>query len=247
MRRDMPNRVAIYFHELEAHQRPAFRDAIRALKDLGHRTVGPEEYLAAKPGEKLLFVSFDDNYRSWHEARAVLDETGIRATFYTNTLPFRDRCDAAELARYFDRIAFRGNRVTLSTLELKELVRDGHTIGCHSHTHYRVSDLSVDQWDAEIRQSKRILEDLTGMEIANFAFPYGMRPCFSPALHDYCRSIGFRTIAAAIPAMLHVGVEAGDYIHRSGWRFGESLATNLIDLAVDGRHFERWTGRSAIG
>lgn len=245
--RDLPDRIAIYFHELEAHQRAAFRDAIRALLDRGYRTVDPAAYVAGRPGEQLLFVSFDDNYRSWHGSRGVLDAVGIRATFYTNTLPFRDRCSEAAIARYFDRIAFRGECVSLSKAETKEIAADGHTIGCHSHTHFRVSDLPETAWDAEIRQSKVMLEDLTGREVADFAFPYGMRRCFTPAQHAYCRSIGFRTIAAAIPAMLHVGIEPGAYIHRSGWRLADSVSANIADLAVDGRLFERWTGRSAIG
>ena len=94
----MPNRVAIYFHELEVHQHAAFRDAIRSLRALGYRDVGPQEYLAAsmKGGDdRVMFVSFDDNYRSWYAARELMDDLAIRATFYVNTLPFRDVCAPA--------------------------------------------------------------------------------------------------------------------------------------------------------
>lgn len=248
--RTLPTRVAIYFHELEAHQHAAFQDGIRALRQLGYRAVGPQEYLASwskSDTERLMFISFDDNYRSWHAARGLLDEVGIRATFYVNTLPFRDTCSDADLASYFERIAFHGERVTLSRAELRELAADGHTIGCHSHSHYRLAHLTESTWDAEILQCKHRLEELIGAEVSDFAFPYGMRRWFSQPLHDYCSKIGFRTVAAAIPAMLHVGVEAGNYIHRSGWRLADAVEANIRDLAVDGRLFEKFTGRSAIG
>lgn len=246
-RKALPSRLAIYFHELEAAQREAFRAAIGALRELGYATVGPDAYLAPDDGGKRLFVSFDDNYRSWHESRRLLDETGVRATFYVNTLPFRDRCRADEIAAYFDRIRFTGERVTLSVAELAALAADGHVIGCHAHAHHLLSALPRPAWQAEIEASKSLLEDMLGTEVAHFAWPYGMRRCFSPDLHAYCRSLGFRSVAAAIPAMQHRGIEGGDLIHRSGWRLGDPVSRNLADLAVDGRCFERLTGRSAIG
>jgi hypothetical protein len=115
--RELPRRIAIYFHELEPHQHPSFLAAMRHLQGLGYRAVGPDAY-AAGGGDRLLFVSFDDNYRSWHGARRVLDEAGVSATFYVNTLPFRDRCTAHDTGAYFDRIAFGGGRQSLSTAEL---------------------------------------------------------------------------------------------------------------------------------
>ncbi|MFM9938449.1 MAG: polysaccharide deacetylase family protein [Hyphomicrobiaceae bacterium] len=245
--RGLPSRVAIYFHELESHQRAPFRDAMVALRALGYRDVGPDDYVAGRGGDKLLFVSFDDNFKSWHQSRQLLDETGVRATFYVNSLPFRDRCSDAELAAFFERIRFGGERVTMTTVELRELARDGHTIGCHSHSHHLLSALPREAWDSEIRQSKVVLEEIIGQPVEHFAYPYGMRRCFSPALYDYCLEIGFRSVAAAIPAMLHAGPERRPMIQRSGWRFDQSVERNLLDLEVDGQLFERVTGRSAIG
>ncbi len=247
LRKGLPPRIAIYFHELEAPQRDGFRDAIRALRQRGYRTVGPDDYIAGRHGEKLLFVSFDDNFRSWHESRRLLDETDVRATFYVNTLPFRDRCLEPDLTAFFERIRFGGERVTLTTEEVRDLARDGHTIGCHGHSHHLLSALPCDAWDFEIRQSKLALEALIGQPVTHFAYPYGMRRCFSPALYDYCVEIGFRSVAAAIPAMLHAAPDARPMLHRSGWRFDATVQRNLLDLEVDGQLFERLTGRSAIG
>lgn len=246
-RKPLPSRLAIYFHELEAHQGLAFRACIRALRERGYVIVGPDAFLDGSSTERRLFVSFDDNYRSWYASRRLLDEAGVRATFYVNTLPFRDTCPSAEIAGFFERIRFGGERIPLSRAELKALAREGHTIGCHSHAHHLLSALPQSAWVDEIKASKADLEDLLGQEVAHFAWPFGMRRCFSRELHAYCRTIGFRSVAAAIPAMQHVGIEDGDLIHRSRWRLADSVARNLADLEVDGRWFERLTGRSAIG
>lgn len=243
----LPDRVAIYFHELEPHQHERFTAAIEALRALGYRDATIEQYLDPPNGEKLFFVSFDDNYRSWHASRGVFDALQLRATFYVNTLPLRERSDETTIAAYFDRIRFSGDRQTLSEGELLALARDGHTIGCHSHSHFMLSSLAPAHWADEIDRSKHILEDLVGAAVVHFAYPFGMRRCFSPQLDAYCRSIGFRSVAAATPGMLHAPVRPDALIQRSGWRFDDNPDRNLTDLRIDGRLFERLTGRSPIG
>jgi len=243
----LPDRLAIYFHELEPHQWDSFRVSISHLIEQGYSTVPASNFVQQNSYDRRLFISFDDNYRSWFTSLKLLDELGLKATFYVNTLPFRDTCDQDTISDYFDRIAHTGERTTLTRPELLEIAAAGHEIGCHTHSHPILSQLPRALWDAEIRDSKSLLEDMLQRDVAHFSYPYGMRRYFSDALRRYCVEIGFRTVASAIPGLQHQPTIDVLNIQRSGWRLNQSLAANLADLRVDGRWFESVTGRSAVG
>lgn len=241
----LPARLAIYFHALEAPDYGAFRECFEDLLARGYVASTPEAFLSGS--ERALFISFDDNYASWHRCLPFLDDLGVKATFYVNTLPMRGKCHAATLARYFDRIAHVGERVPLSAAEICEMRSAGHTIGCHSHSHFVLSQLPRGEWDAEIRRSKELLEDLLGEAVPHFSYPYGMRRFFTRALADYCYSIGFQSIASGIPGLQMAPLARGPLLHRTRWNLDRPLAHNIADLEIDGRLFESLTGRSAVG
>ena len=82
--------------------------------------------------ERAVYLSFDDNFQSWHRALPLLDTLGVKATFYVNSLPIRDRAEPAVISDYFDRIRHKGDRIPLSSEELLALADHGHAIGCHT-------------------------------------------------------------------------------------------------------------------
>ena len=241
----LPDRVSVLFHELERPQWRAFTELIEYFSGQGYRCVDAHEFVWGQGPDKRLFVSFDDNHRSWHEALPLLERTGTRATFYVNTLPFRDTASPAEIESYFDRIRFHGKRAPLSRQELRELAQAGHDIGCHSHSHFVLSDLRKDQWDAELRASKARLEEIVDRPVRHFAFPFGMPRHFSQPLRAYCAAIGFETIAAAVVG--HQVVAAADALNlqRTSVSLSDVLPKTLVRLRIDGRLFTRITGRSA--
>jgi hypothetical protein len=116
----------------------------------------------------------------------------------------------------------------------------------HTHTHPVLTSLPPHLAQEEIRKSKEELEQILGRPVLHFAYPFGMRRHFNDALRAYCRSIGFRTIANAIPGMQYAPSRA-DALHRSVWFLEQPFAFNLANVCVDGRLFEMVTGRSAVG
>jgi peptidoglycan/xylan/chitin deacetylase (PgdA/CDA1 family) len=242
--RSLPPRVAIYLHEVEAQMQPPFGEMVECLRDLGYRFVTPDVFLDA--ADRVVFLSFDDNYRSWHTALPFFADLGVVATFYVNSCAFRDRASSAEIDAYFDRLHFHGERVPLSVAELREIAAAGHVVGAHGHSHRVLAALPAAEARTEIATSKRLLEDLLGQEVAHFAYPYGMRRHFNEDLRAFCRSVGFRTIANAIPGMQFARQRAC-HIQRSVWRLNVPMHVNLENLRADGRLFERLTGRSALG
>ncbi|MDJ0514348.1 MAG: polysaccharide deacetylase family protein [Methyloceanibacter sp.] len=241
-------RVALYFHDLVPEYVGAFRDAVATFLELGYATVDPSEYAQdASDASRKLFVSFDDNYRSWFEALEIFDDLGIQCTFYVNTCPFRDVASRSTIDAYFDRIRYTGDRTPLSRSELRAISDAGHNIGCHTHTHFRLSGLPKEKWFEEIDSCKALLEDIVGHGVSDFSFPFGMRRHFSAPLRRYCRDLGFRTIATAIPAQLYAPHVDPFFIHRTGWKFDRPYTENLQNLKLDARMFGAAFGRSAIG
>lgn len=242
--RGLPGKVAVYLHSLEAGQRPAFCELVRYFQASGYEFCDPGAFVAASSG-KQIFLSFDDNYRSWYESAELFDQLGIRATFYLNTAVLRDAASSQEIENYYDRVGHGGKRVPLSTSELREVAAGGHVIGCHTHSHVLLTSLPLAEAQGEILTGKRQLEDILGSPVTHFSYPFGMRRHFSEALRHYCLGLGFQTIANAIPGMQHCPQKAGG-INRSPWALDRPLGYNLQNLAADGSLFARLTGRSAV-
>lgn len=245
LQRPLPRKLGVYLHELPAAHHAAFRAFADHFRRAGYRFATPDDFLA-DPAERALFLSFDDAYRHWFEALPLFEALGVTATFYVNTAPLRDRATPAEVEAYFDRLRYAGPRVPLSTDEVRALAAAGHTVGAHTHTHPNLAALPFEAACDEIRRNKEELEALLGAPVRHFAYPYGLRRYFSERLRAYCLSIGFTTVANAIPGLQHAP-PLPERLQRSGWHLHRGLAFNLRNLRIDGRFFERLTGRSAVG
>jgi peptidoglycan/xylan/chitin deacetylase (PgdA/CDA1 family) len=243
-RRPLPRKLSLYLHSLPSRQaEERFDELLSFLADQGYSFTGPAEFVAACG--KAAFISFDDNYRSWLGALPILRKRQCRATFYVNSLPFSDRADVVQLRGYLDRLGVP-DETTLSTAQLRDIADAGHIIGSHTHSHSVLTSLPPASARYDIRIGKVELESLLQRPVRHFSYPYGMRRHFNEPLRRFCRSIGFATIANAIPGMQYAPV-APDSLHRSPWFLERPLAFNLDNLCIDSRAFHAATGRSAIG
>jgi peptidoglycan/xylan/chitin deacetylase (PgdA/CDA1 family) len=146
-----------------------FEKQIRYLKENGYRVIGPEamaeflDYRKAIP-KKAVMISIDDGYRSAYEvAYPILKKYGFTATLFI----------------YIDYVGVSSQAITWD--QLRELKREGFTIGSHSIAH---SDLSKQKKDEdkkaylarlkrEIFQSKQIIDEQLGQDTLIFAYPFG--------------------------------------------------------------------------
>jgi peptidoglycan/xylan/chitin deacetylase (PgdA/CDA1 family) len=241
LRRPLPDKLALYLHSLNGHT-STVEQFMGRFSDLGYHFVGPDEFLSRSG--RMIMLSFDDNYRSWYTSLTMFERLGAKATFYVNTLPFRDRASDADLSWFFSRIS-AAPEPTLSADELRCIAEAGHTIGAHTHTHPNLRATPFERAKGEISTSRSILEDLLGGPVIHFAYPFGMRRHFSARLRRYCFETGFKTIATGLPAMQHVKPEDG-VIHRSVVMLDVPFERYIENLQVDGRIFERVTGRNPI-
>ncbi|HEX2748631.1 MAG TPA: polysaccharide deacetylase family protein [Verrucomicrobiales bacterium] len=242
--RPLPDRLAIYFHALDAHEHEPFAVAIRWIQTQGYSFVSPGEFLTA-PG-KVCLVSFDDNFKAWHDALPFFNALGLQAAFYTNTCVLRGESSAAEEERYCRVINYQRPFVPLSRQDIQEMHSAGHWFGAHTHSHVALSRVSPQVAEDELKRNRDILEDITGSPVTDMAFPFGLPRFFSPAARDVAVRVGFKTIAWATSGMLH---HQGDplMIHRTQWNYGMSETDNARIMQVDGGLFVRLTGRSPVG
>ena len=72
--------------------------------------------------------------------------------------------------------------------DLRALLEDGHTIGAHTRSHARLSELKTEaELVAEIVASGDRLESELGVRIQHFAFPFGNLASFSPTALSVAR------------------------------------------------------------
>jgi peptidoglycan/xylan/chitin deacetylase (PgdA/CDA1 family) len=67
------------------------------------------------------------------------------------------------------------------------------TIGCHGYYHNDLAKIPFDAVKAELAQSKRFLEQVTGKEVKALAFPYGS---YSETVKSIAKEIGFKQLLA---------------------------------------------------
>jgi peptidoglycan/xylan/chitin deacetylase (PgdA/CDA1 family) len=241
LRRPLPDKLALYTHSLRGRSSTVEQVMLR-FSDLGYEFVGPNEFTSRS--DRVIMLTFDDNFQSWYDHLSMFDRLGAKVTFYVNTAPFRDRANGAEISSFFSCISAKPEP-TLSVEELRCIAEAGHTIGAHTHTHPNLAAIPLEQAKDEIRTSKSILEDILLEPVTHFSYPFGMRRHFSRRLMRYCFDIGFKTVATGLPAMQHVKSRRG-VIHRSAVLLDSPFERIVEALEVDGRIFERITGRNPV-
>jgi peptidoglycan/xylan/chitin deacetylase (PgdA/CDA1 family) len=110
-----------------------------------------------------VIISFDDGYSDvFQNAFPIMQEYGFVGTIYLHV----------------DRI---GSSAFLSVGEIQSLMASGWEVGSHTMSH---PDLTKDHSivDYEVQESRAALEQMTGGQVASFAYPYG-------ELDDYITSI----------------------------------------------------------
>lgn len=122
---------------------------------------------------KKIFVttSWDDGHIFDLKMAKLLNKYALKGTFYVS--PQNREFKASEL---------------LSGEQIVALSRD-FEIGAHTMTHPRLGKLRSDLAYAEIRESKRYLENLTGKAVESFCYPGG---CYNFLNVHQVRDMGFR-------------------------------------------------------
>lgn len=117
---------------------------------------------------KTIALTFDDGFENFYsEAFPILNEYNFPATVFLVT----DYC-----GKFND---WAGNLPTLAPRKLmdwnaiKELSNHNIEFAAHSSTHPDLTQISLSEAERELVQSKSTIEERLGVEVMDFAYPYG--------------------------------------------------------------------------
>ena len=201
------------------------------------------QWLHGDLGRSAQWTSADiQHHRDW--SVVLRNDPTRRHTLYRQLLDLL-RPMAAELREdCLDSIArwaghcrgVRDTHRTLNEAELRELVEgDCIDVGAHTVTHPLLAALTPSAQDVEIRESKRMLEDIIERPVSAFSYPYGTRRDYSSETVRSVREAGYDCACANYAGSLHGDtdiLQLPRMIVRNG--DGETLLRCLREVGVAG-------------
>jgi peptidoglycan/xylan/chitin deacetylase (PgdA/CDA1 family) len=172
-----------------------FRRQLEELKAHGFRTVSLDEWSSFGTREaKEVVLTFDDGSAS------VLQyglEHLTNCQFHAINYIVADHLGGLNA---WDMVHGEVPDRLMDETEIKEWLAAGHSIGSHTCTHPRLSQLTKNRAREEIFSSKKKLEDRFGLPITHFCYPYGD---VKPWVVDLVAEAGYTTAVTLEPGVNH--------------------------------------------
>jgi peptidoglycan/xylan/chitin deacetylase (PgdA/CDA1 family) len=125
-----------------------------------------------KVNEALVAFSFDDGFEECHTHIApVLEAFDVNAAFFINP-NFVDG-DEKYIREFTINTVKTPDKRPMTWEQIKNLQSRGHIIGSHTLDHYNINDDNETALIHQIVDSKKVIEQHTGVPCLYFAFPFG--------------------------------------------------------------------------
>jgi peptidoglycan/xylan/chitin deacetylase (PgdA/CDA1 family) len=124
--------------------------------------------------DQLKFLSIDDAFNSLETAQSptcLTFDDGFSSD-YKLVLPELKKKGA--LATFFVVTDWLNKPGYLTEEQLKSMSNEGMQIGSHSKSHPNFLTISHEERLFELKESKAILEEIIGVKVSSFSFPYGL-------------------------------------------------------------------------
>jgi peptidoglycan/xylan/chitin deacetylase (PgdA/CDA1 family) len=172
----------LMYHAVGAPGEPASRYVIPArrfarhmawLKWRRYRVISLEEYLRCRwahrlPPARSVVLTFDDGYAdNLTLAYPVLRRCRFPATLFIVS-------SAVGQTNQWDQGSVLTGRPLLSWRGIRKLWANGLSMGAHTQTHASLAGLAPAQIEQEIAGSRQVLEQMLGIPVRTFAYPYGV-------------------------------------------------------------------------
>jgi peptidoglycan/xylan/chitin deacetylase (PgdA/CDA1 family) len=163
--------LVLCYHSIRS--REGFAAQMRVLAERGYPALSMGQFTEWLSGRgpvrtPAVLLTFDGGYSDQLEnAVPVLQAFKFPATFFPVSDYLDDEADDGTMMRPKD---------------LLDLAQSGHTIGCHTHSHPNLTELSAAEIQREVNGSKQILEDILGQRVSAFCYPYGARNSLSASI-----------------------------------------------------------------
>jgi peptidoglycan/xylan/chitin deacetylase (PgdA/CDA1 family) len=209
--------------------RRQFAAQMRWLRRFNYNVITMDHAVRALAGDALLprravVLTFDDGYEDFYDhAFPILEGLGMPAIVYAVS---------GRLGATPDwRSSSTGQSPRLLTHErLREIHRRGITIGAHTITHPRLSQVLPQDRQAEISGSKAQLEAIIDGPVEHFCYPYGD---YDAAVIATVEEAGFRSAVTTVRGRARRGDNPFE-LPRKGVSFRDSLVNFVVNV-----HFKR--------
>jgi polysaccharide deacetylase family protein (PEP-CTERM system associated) len=149
-------------------------------------------------GRSLLSVDVEDYFQVEAFADVVSRESW-------DTYPSRVQANTFRLLDLFDETGVKATFFTLGWVAerhpqiVREIVRRGHEVACHSYWHRLIYKLTPDEFHADTKRAKLILEDIAGQAVLGYRAPsYSITERSLWAL-DVLQELGFQYDSSIFP------------------------------------------------
>ena len=148
--------------------RRLFAEQLAELRAAGFQSGRIEEALTMEKNDaRKVVLTFDDGFENLH-ANAM--DSMARQGFQGITYLVADRLGCFN--EWELPLGCAPERL-MDTAQIREWLAAGHSIGAHTLTHPRLTQISATAAREEIGASKKKLEDIFGVSIDHFCYPYG--------------------------------------------------------------------------
>jgi peptidoglycan/xylan/chitin deacetylase (PgdA/CDA1 family) len=165
----------------------AFSRQMRLLSLMGYQGLSMsalQPYLRGEKSGRVVGITFDDGFaNNLVNALPVLQRQGFSSTCYavSGLVGRTNRWD-------FDLGIQQTDLMTAA--EMRNWIAGGQEIGAHTISHARLEQLSLKDSLLEIQGSKLDLENLLGVAVRHFCYPYG---AYMPLQVSQVQAAGFET------------------------------------------------------
>lgn len=167
-----------------------FRRQMRELKAAGFASISLDQHRDFGKTPRRCVLTFDDGSRTVLKRGApLLGEMGFRGIQYLVASQIGG-CNAWDVAEGEVRDDL------INEAEIRDWMAMGHEIGSHTVSHPHLTEIPVAQAREEIVASKARLEDLFGVPIRHFCYPYGS---WNRAVRDLVEEAGYETATVTVP------------------------------------------------
>ena len=221
---------------MSSYSRERFGTFLEYLKFNNVNTVTVRQHTSVQKDSGIsTAITFDDGLMSFYDnAYPLLEEKKIKSTLFP----------VAGLIGKTGGWDVMGQTRHITASMLREIASKGHEIGSHSLTHANLVWLNNDNLKKELRDSKAVLEDITGCAVKSLSFPFGS---WNKRVWDEAKSAGYEYATAyrghrrVPPGMLPVfGVYRFDSVDNIIARMQPSPSTSKT-LARIMSHFSKGT------
>lgn len=148
-----------------------FKQQMSMLKRLGYQGLSMRDLMPFLLGEKqgkVVGITLDDGYLNNHaEAMPVLLEHGFTATCYVVS-------QLLGKSNVWDHAIGIEPAPLMGLQQIKDWAQAGLEIGAHTRTHANLVNAPASAIQSEVQDCKQELEDMLGLSVDQFCYPFGI-------------------------------------------------------------------------